>query len=126
MPIEFQPETAPGLAMSRAENIDSMVESETHANVAVTKTFANALWPAHAAFVKRAGSLERATLAGRAEIAALDRDLRQLSTGLSVVKVKIYDLNGLTVYSTDPRQIGEDKSPNPGYLRARDGYQTDS
>jgi diguanylate cyclase (GGDEF)-like protein len=101
---------------------DSMVESETHASVAITKTFANALWPAHAAFVKRAGSLERSTLAGRAELAALDRDLRQLSTGLSVVKVKIYDLNGLTVYSTDPRQIGEDRSPNPGYRRARDGY----
>jgi diguanylate cyclase (GGDEF)-like protein len=39
-----------------------------------------------------------------------------------VVKVKIYDLNGLTVFSTDPRQIGEDRSANPGFRRARDGY----
>ena len=93
---------------------DSMVESETHASVALTKTFANAIWPSHAAFVVRAGSLDRATLAGRPEIAALDRDLRRLSDGLPVVKVKIYDLNGLTVYSTDPRQIGQDASPIPG------------
>ena len=101
---------------------DSLVESETHASVALSKTFANAIWPSHARFVTRAGSLERATLAGREEIAALDRDLRRLADGLAVVKVKIYDLHGLTVYSTDPRQIGLDASRNPGFLRARDGY----
>src|SRR6185436_17143609 len=94
---------------------DALVESETHANVALTKTFANAVWPAHAAFVKRAGSLDRSTLAERPELAALDHDLRQLASGLSVVKVKIYDLNGLTVYSSDASQNGEDKLANPGY-----------
>ena len=101
---------------------DSLVESETNANIALTKTFANAIWPAHAAFVARAGALDRTTLASRPEVAALDRDLRRLADGLSVAKVKIYDLNGLTVYSTDPRQIGESALAKPGYLRARDGY----
>jgi diguanylate cyclase (GGDEF)-like protein len=101
---------------------DAMVESETHASVALTKTFANAVWPAHSEFVQRAGRLDRGALPGRPETAALDRDLRQLTMGLPVVKVKIYDLNGLTVYSTDARQIGENKLSNPGYLRARDGY----
>jgi diguanylate cyclase (GGDEF)-like protein len=101
---------------------DSMVESETHASVALTKTFANALWPAHAAFVGRVGSLDRATLSTRPEVAALDRDLRRLADGLSVAKVKIYDLNGLTVYSTELRQIGQEAAANPGFQRARDGY----
>jgi diguanylate cyclase (GGDEF)-like protein len=100
---------------------ESMIESETHASVALTRTFANAVWPTHAAFVARAGTLDGATLASRPELAVLDRDLRNLSDGLPVVKVKIYDLNGLTVYSTDRRQVGEDKSPNPGYLSARGG-----
>ena len=102
--------------------VDSMVESETHASVALTKSFANAIWPSHAAFVARARTLDPATLPEREEIEALDRDLRMLSDGLPVVKVKIYDLNGLTVFSTDRKQIGQDKSPNPGFLRARDGY----
>jgi predicted signal transduction protein with EAL and GGDEF domain len=101
---------------------DSMVEAETHANVALTKAFANAVWGSHAGFVARAGTFERATLAGRPEIAALDRDLRRLSDGLPVVKIKIYDLHGLTVYSTDPQQIGQSAAGNPGFLRARDGY----
>ncbi|MCD6042183.1 MAG: putative diguanylate cyclase/phosphodiesterase & domain, partial [Burkholderiales bacterium] len=101
---------------------DSVVEAETHASVALTRTFANAIWPSHAPFVSHAGSLDAATLAGRAEVAALDRDLRLLSHGLQVVKVKIYDLRGITVYSSDPREIGQDASDRPGFLRARQGY----
>jgi Diguanylate cyclase, GGDEF domain len=102
--------------------VDSLVQSETDANVAFTKTFANALWPRHARFVLDASALPRATLPTRPEIAAIEDELRPLAAGLSVVKVKIYDLNGLTVFSTDSRQIGEDKSTNPGFRRARDGY----
>jgi diguanylate cyclase (GGDEF)-like protein len=101
---------------------DSLVDAETHASVALTRTFANAIWPSHAPFVRSAHSLPRATLAARPEVARLDRELRSLSLGLTVVKVKIYDLSGLTVYSSDPREIGEDASGKPGFRRARDGY----
>ena len=101
---------------------DSLVEIETQANVAITKAFANAIWPSYAQFVRRAGSLPRSGLAQREEVHALDRDLRRLASGIDVVKIKIYDLRGLTIYSTDSRQIGEDKSGNPGFRRARDGY----
>src|SRR5262245_10205104 len=65
---------------------DSMVESETHASVALTKTFANTLWPSHAPFVGRVAALPRDSLAGRPEVAALDRDLRRLSEGLGILK----------------------------------------
>jgi diguanylate cyclase (GGDEF)-like protein len=102
--------------------VDSLVQSETDANVAFTKTFANAIWPRHSRFVLNAHSLSRTTLTARPEIAAIGNELRPLANGLNVVKVKIYDLNGLTVFSTDPRQIGDDKSANPGFRRARDGY----
>ena len=101
---------------------DSLVESETHANVALSKSFANALWPTHSRFITSAGSLQPAALRERPEIEALDHDLRTMAQGLNVVKVKIYDLRGLTVFSTDPAQIGEDRSANPGFRRARDGY----
>jgi diguanylate cyclase (GGDEF)-like protein len=102
--------------------VDALVESETHVSVGLTKAFANAIWPSYSAFVRHAASLPPAELAGRDEIETLDRDLRALAQGLNVVKVKIYDLRGFTVFSTDPRQIGEDKSANPGFRRARDGY----
>ena len=100
---------------------ESLVEEETRSNVALTKAFANSLWPSHAGFIQRAARVPAGELAGREEIRQIDRDLKLLMSGLSVIKVKIYDANGLTVFSTDPRQIGEDKSGNPGFLRARGG-----
>jgi diguanylate cyclase (GGDEF)-like protein len=106
----------------RGMMVDSLVESETQASVGLTRVFANALWPSHAGFVRRAASLSQSELARGPEVDALARDLRGLAHGLNVVKVKIYDLRGFTVFSTDRRQIGEDKSANPGFRRARDGY----
>jgi diguanylate cyclase (GGDEF)-like protein len=100
---------------------DSLVEGETRSNVALTKSFANAIWPAHANFVGRAGTLPPAELAASDNIRYLDNDLRQLTRGLGVVKVKVYDKSGTTVFSSDRRQIGEDKSANPGFQRALGG-----
>jgi diguanylate cyclase (GGDEF)-like protein len=100
---------------------DSLVEGETRSNVALTKSFANAIWPAHAHFVTRAGALSPAELAASENIRYLSHDLRQLTQGLNIVKVKVYDTKGLTVFSTDPRQIGEDKAANPGFRRALAG-----
>ena len=61
-------------------------------------------------------------LRARPETRELDAALRTLTTGLPVLKVKIYDLDGLTVYSSQPSQMGTDKSNNLGFLQsARDG-----
>jgi diguanylate cyclase (GGDEF)-like protein len=100
---------------------DSLVEGETRSNVALTKSFANAIWPAHAHFVGRAGTLPGAELAASDNLRYLENDLRLLTRGLGVVKVKVYDRSGKTVFSTDRRQIGEDKSGNPGFRRALGG-----
>src|SRR3954466_9458991 len=84
---------------------ESLVEGETRSNVALTRTFANVIWPVYRDFVTHASSIPRTRLATRAEIGLIDRDLRRLTQGLSVVKVKIYDIDGLTVYSSDARQV---------------------
>ncbi|MET0681655.1 MAG: EAL domain-containing protein [Burkholderiales bacterium] len=100
---------------------DALVETETRANVALTKAFANSIWPSYAGFVGQAGTISPADLPRRDEIPRLHRDLKLLARGLDVVKVKIYDTSGLTVFSTDARQIGQDKRTNPGFVRARAG-----
>jgi len=100
---------------------DALLESEEQSNVALTRTFTNAVWPAHAAFVRGARDIAPPALAGRKEVRELGRALRALAAGTNVVKVKIYDTRGVTVFSTDARQIGEDKSGNPGVQRALAG-----
>lgn len=105
----------------RYVTFQALMEHETRNNVALTRVFANTTWPAYSAFVSRASRIAKTELPQRPEIARLREDLQQQMRGINVVKVKIYDLNGLTVFSTDPTQIGEDKSSNPGFLRARVG-----
>jgi diguanylate cyclase (GGDEF)-like protein len=101
--------------------VSSLITHETQSNVALTQAFSNTLWPKYAAFIGRAGRLPAPVLARQPEVRTLDAEIRNKARGLGIVKIKIYDLNGLTVYSTEPRQIGEDKSGNLGFRQARAG-----
>jgi signal transduction histidine kinase len=56
-----------------------------------------------------------------AAVETLNARVVGLLRGLSVVKVKIYDGEGLTAFSTERRQVGEDKSANAGFRSARAG-----
>ena len=44
-----------------------------------------------------------------------------MARGTTVLKVKIYSPSGITVFSSDPLQIGEDKSDNQGFRAALAG-----
>jgi hypothetical protein len=56
-----------------------------------------------------------------ASIDGLLRDVTAMMKNSLVVKVKVYNLQGLTVFSTDRRQIGERKASNKGFISAAAG-----
>jgi diguanylate cyclase (GGDEF)-like protein len=93
---------------------EALEHHETRGNVVITQIFASTLWPRHAAYVQGAAQLSRQQLQQHPQVALIRADLLRQMTGLSVVKVKIYDLHGMTVFSTDAKQIGEDKSDDEG------------
>jgi signal transduction histidine kinase len=88
-------------------------QAESH-NVDLARTLANAL----NAQVK---PLLVSRTADDAAIEALNQRVVALLGGLSVVKVKIYDLDGRTAFSSERRQVGENKSANAGFRQARAG-----
>jgi PAS domain S-box-containing protein len=90
-------------------------------NVALTQTFANSLWPEFETLIAEASGLDGDELRGYPEMTHLQQAVREQMAGLSVVRVKVYDLEGQTVFSTETAQIGEDASANPGFLAARSG-----
>ena len=98
-----------------------LVESAENKNIALTQAFSNSLWPQFAPFVNSAPDLTIDELRTHPEITNLHQAVLGQMRGLSVIKVKVYDLDGMTVFSTEASQIGEDKSNNPGFLAARSG-----
>lgn len=96
-------------------SLESLKEQESRSNTALTQAFSNSIWHKYADYLKQNSGLEKA------QIEALDRDVRRMMQGLNVAKVKLYNLNGVTLYSTEPEQIGSNKSLNKGFLTAKSG-----
>ena len=98
-----------------------LVEHETRANTDLTTAFANVVWARYREFVIHSAGRSREALLADPVQQALREDVLAKMRNLRVAKVKIYNADGLTVFSTDARQVGEDKSGNPGFLDARAG-----
>jgi signal transduction histidine kinase/CheY-like chemotaxis protein len=95
-----------------------VASAETH-NVSLARSIANTVWPDFAEYVSSVDE-DGDNLRQRPETRQLHESLRDLTDGLPVLKVKIYNLQGLTVYSSQTSQMGEDKSGNPGFRTAMD------
>ncbi len=101
-----------------------LVEHETKSHATLTQVFSNTIWPRYALFLADASQFSKAELQHHEVIHRLQQDVARYIARSSVVKIKIYDLTGITVFSTDPAQIGQDKSHNPGFISANKGVPT--
>ncbi len=90
----------------------------------LARALSNVVWPGYRDFLMGAGDLSASNLRNHPQTRALDQAVRKMMRDLPVLKVKIYDLAGVTVYSSELAQIGEDKGTNQGFLRARSGRIT--
>ena len=104
--------------------VRSVITLGESSNQALTQVLANSLSPMLVPYLATADRLrddQLGTHPGRGEFsAALAAQLQ----GLRVAKVKVYDLRGRTLYSTDATQIGDNEADNAGFLAARNGSVT--
>ncbi len=100
---------------------NSIIEATEAANMALNQAFINEVWPALEPAYAVLKDVPTEQLAGRPEIAPIDAIARNFGRGTDLLRIKIYDLHGDTVYSSDPRQIGESEAENDGFLSARAG-----
>jgi signal transduction histidine kinase len=99
----------------------SIIHATQTANHALTQIVINEEWQHIRGLLPPAGLTDPVQLLARPENKTIDAIVRRFSANTDLLKVKIYDLQGLTVYSSDPKQIGESKPDNPGFLSARQG-----
>jgi hypothetical protein len=105
----------------REFTVRQLIDHESRANAHLTRAFANVVWDKYRGFMLGSRGRSREELLADPALARLRADVLTYMRSLKVAKIKIYNVDGLTVFSTDPRQIGEDKSANRGFRGAKAG-----
>ncbi len=100
---------------SQREGLDL---TEKH-NVALARALANSMQAQIDALITGPGPAD--TKPGAMTVADFHRVVATHFRDLSVIKVKIYNPAGLTVFSSEAKQIGEIKSDNAGFRQAMAG-----
>lgn len=105
----------------RQNAVSDLVKTLEFQNVALTQMLANSIWPHISSHVMSASEFSPSELKNHSRTKEIFESLKILMSKTPIIKIKIYDLNGLTVFSTNKNQIGEDKSKNLGFLTAVNG-----
>lgn len=91
----------------------------SNSNFMLARALSNAVWPWYADFAGAAAGLTTRQLRDGQTTRRLHESLRSMTADTGVVKIKIFCLEGRTVYSSEPRQIGEDRRENPRFQSRR-------
>lgn len=100
---------------------DNLVNVGESKNVAITQSLSNSVWVEFSEFLTTAADMSGDEIRAHSETQNVFDHISDQMRGLTVLKVKIYSVDGNTVFSTEFNQIGDDKSENLGFLSAIDG-----
>ncbi|MBL4614370.1 MAG: hypothetical protein JKY27_05800, partial [Magnetovibrio sp.] len=101
--------------------IGELVSNTEMRNASLARSFANTLGPSLKQFLDRAQNQDPQSLANSSDYQKINFYFRLAAAGLDVLKVKVYLLDGVTVYSSEHAELGEDRSNNDGFEYARIG-----
>ncbi len=110
--------TAVLMTLSWQSAVNDLVEQAEQQNVALARSFVNTIWPRFSAYLKSTSGRDGESLQARPETLEIHEAVRSLTAGLPVLRVKIYNLDGLTVFSSETDQIGVYRLDNPGLMTA--------
>lgn len=105
----------------RSTAVRNLTELAEEKNVSTTLSFANSLWPEVVPFIESSIDYDPESLHKHPDLPAIHAAVVEQVAGLSVVKVKIYNPQGTTIFSTEPTQIGTSEEDNAGFLSAWSG-----
>ena len=109
----------------RTLSIDSIVKGYERQHVNLAQVISNEMWEdAFGPLAMAVAGKSVAEIQATPQIPRIHRKVLMLLSGSKIFKIKVYDLRGMTIYSTETKQIGEDKSANAGVIDALRGLNS--
>ncbi|MCX7173074.1 MAG: diguanylate cyclase [Proteobacteria bacterium] len=106
----------------RALSINGLIDGYENEHADLARVIGNEMWDQDfGPFVLAMEGKPAAALKASDQIPALHRKVLKLLKGTKTFKIKVYDRKGMTIYSTELKQIGEDKSDNKGVVAGLQG-----
>lgn len=108
-------------AVAEALETSVLIASEA-ANEDLTKLFVNEVYDALDSRLQLNADLQQQTeRLSQEDYNSINSRISEFMLGTDFLKIKIYNLRGITLYSSDPRQLGSDYSQNTGFVTASRG-----
>lgn len=104
----------------RHQALDEVIRSREAQNIVLTRVLANVVWPRFADQVKRATPAGLEDLRASGAALKFNDEIAEIVRDTPVHRVKVYNLAGLTVFSSNLAQIGEDRANYLGFRKAMD------
>lgn len=101
--------------------IQGIVQLVERNNLALARTAMSSMNPALLAFLDATADIQPGRPAHRQLPPELAESIKTLMRGQSIVRIKIYNRQGVVVFSTKPSQIGNDLRDNAGFISAING-----
>ncbi len=109
----------------RTLSVDDLVNGYQSEHINHARIIANEMWDEHfGPLIRSVADQPDSQLALAPQIPELHQKVLRLLEGTRIFKIKVYDLRGRTIYSTDLKQIGEDKIQNAGVINALRGLNS--
>ncbi|NEO28133.1 MAG: hypothetical protein F6K03_14955, partial [Kamptonema sp. SIO4C4] len=102
--------------------MNALIEQGEDHNVAIAKILSNFVESEFPDYIPNAATRDDTALQQDTETRELYQNITTKITGISITKVKIFNLEGRTVFSTELAQIGADKSQSSGFQAAKSGF----
>lgn len=101
-------------SLYRNISVENLLQYGEEKNAVLAQVLANSIWPEFEPFLPIAAKLDQQQLRAHPKTKKMLVLVKKYVAGLDVLKIKIFDLHGFTIFSTDVSQIGIQKPA--GYL----------
>jgi hypothetical protein len=105
-----------GYYLMRQAAEQQLIDVGDSANRAMARGLTQTLWPSYGNYIQTVTDTSGDVLRARPETAQIHAAVRQAVADLPILKLKMFNKSGLTVYSSQADQIGDSKHQNNSFL----------